>query len=133
MCWACRVRLVDGIEPVESERVWVQLVSVYVAPDEFSALAVQRFLLEADIPSHVRSAQIPWIDGIMYNIKGYWGQVLVAAEDSEHARELVADYLRSLVRLPDQEEVGDEKTPGDETPEGEEDEDPGRGSPGPRG
>jgi hypothetical protein len=134
VCWACRVQLVDRIEPAEDERVWVHLVPVYSAPDEFSALAVQRFLMEADIQGHVRSAQIPWIDGIMKNIKGYWGQVLVAAEDSEHARELVADYLRALERQTDREQTGADPAPKRVTPDDAADDDaPDEGIGTPRG
>lgn len=80
----------------EEERVWIDLRAVYRAPDEFSALAVQRVLADAEIESRVRSVQIPWADGLISNIKGYWGEVLVPAEDVEHARELVSEYLKSI-------------------------------------
>ncbi len=98
VCWSCRVRLVDDFDSEEPgpELVWVDLRSVYRAPNEFSALAVQRVLTEADIPSHVRSGQIPWADGIMSNLTGYWGQVLVAPEDYDQALTLVAEYLQSI-------------------------------------
>jgi hypothetical protein len=107
VCWGCRTRLVDRLapeEPLELEesgeseekRVWVDLRPVYFAPDEFSALAVQRVLAGAGIDSHVRSLQFPWADGLMRNIKGYWGQVLVLPEDFDHAHELVEEYLNSL-------------------------------------
>jgi hypothetical protein len=113
VCWNCRVHLVDKLEPEEGERVWVHLMPVYQAPDEFSALAVQRVLLESEIGGQVRSAQIPGIEGIMKNIKGYWGQVLVAPEDYDRARELVADYLRSLEGQPNLEEYEGGGEPGD--------------------
>jgi hypothetical protein len=101
VCWRCRVRLVARLErgervAEEAERVWVDLRPVYFAPDEFSALAVQRVLEEADIESRVRSVQIPWVDGVMGNIKGYWGQVLVPEEQFDQAREIVAEYLHSI-------------------------------------
>lgn len=109
VCWACRVRLVDAAASKEPQRelVWVEFRSVYRAPDEFSALAVKRVLAAEDIPSHVRSGQIPWADGIMSNLTGYWGQVLVAPEDYEQALALVTEYLESL-------EAKDE--PGDAAP-----------------
>jgi hypothetical protein len=89
---------VDGIEDEEPGRelVWVDYRPVYRAPDEFSALAVQRVLAEQDIASLVRSAQIPWADGIMSTLKGYWGQLLVAPEDYVRARALVEAYLRAI-------------------------------------
>jgi hypothetical protein len=109
VCWPCHARLVDHPSPAteapasddkeegeEEQRVWVDLRPVYRAPDEFSALAVQRVLADAEIESRVRSVQIPWADGLISNIKGYWGEVLVPAEDVEHARELVSEYLKSI-------------------------------------
>jgi len=95
ICWKCRARLVAELDPAQ-EPGWVELRPVYRAPDEFSALAVQRVLAEAEIECLVQSAMVPWTDGIMQNIRGYWGEVLVAVEDLAEAREIVDDYLRSL-------------------------------------
>lgn len=105
VCWPCHTRLVDRPEPGTEvpapddggeERVWIDLRAVYLAPDEFSALAVQRVLADAEIVSRVRSVQLPWADGLVSNIKGYWGEVLVPPEDVEHARELIDEYLKSI-------------------------------------
>jgi hypothetical protein len=109
-CWSCRVQLAHGSldervrdaahgESDGSEtpsRDWVKLVAAYLAPDELSALRIQALLEEAGIEARVESVQIPWIDGVMSNIKGYWGRVLVRPEDAEASRELVADYVASL-------------------------------------
>lgn len=117
VCWRCRVRLVDHLEPEEDDRVWVDLKPVYFAPDEFSALAVQRVLEEAEISSHVQSAQIPWVDGIMANIKGYWGRVLVAEDELDQAREIVTEYLKSIERAREDDETKDcgDRSGGEET------------------
>jgi len=107
VCWPCRVHLVPeartvGVhapesEPAESsEPIWVDYRPVYLAPDEFTALAVQCLLVGSGIESRVRSEQIPWTDGIMRNIIGYWGQVLVPIRDVVRARALVDAYLRGL-------------------------------------
>jgi len=108
VCWSCRVRLHRGPaaarqggerddEADEGPGVpWVRPVAIYLAPDELSALRVAALLEDAEIAARVESAQIPWIDGVMSNIKGYWGKVLVHPDDQEAARELVADYLASL-------------------------------------
>src|SRR5688572_5258995 len=118
VCWTCRVHLVpeertrgSHSHPDESdheleheleagtsagEPEWVDLKPVYEAPDEFSALAVQALLAGSGIEARVRSGQIPWVDGIMRNLLGYWGRVLVEPDDYVRAKELIADYLRSL-------------------------------------
>jgi len=65
-------------------------------------------LAAEDIRSFVRSGQIPWADGLMSNLTGYWGQVLVAPEDYEQAIALVTEYLASLER---KDEPGDVTLP----------------------
>jgi hypothetical protein len=52
------------------------------------------------IESRVRSEQIPWTDGIMRNIIGYWGQVLVPIREVVRARALVDAYLSGLESKP---------------------------------
>ena len=99
-CWRCRVRLVAELpggagEPPSSRRASGP-VPIYEAPDEFSALRVQALLEGAGMIAVVESAQIPWIDGVLANIKGSWGRVLVHPADREAARELVAGYRASL-------------------------------------
>jgi hypothetical protein len=108
VCWPCRVHLVPearigGVkasDPEPGERseppIWVDYRPVYLAPDEFSALAVQCLLVGSGIESRVRSEQIPWTDGIMRNIIGYWGQVLVPIREVVRARALVDAYLKTL-------------------------------------
>jgi hypothetical protein len=36
------------------------------------------------------------VDGVMFNIKGYWGTVKVHPDDRDVAAEIVADYVASL-------------------------------------
>ena len=129
VCWTCRAHLVPEerthghlAHPEEADHEldhdhehevpageveWVDLKSVYNAPDEFSALAVQALLTGSGIEARVRSRQIPWVDGIMRNILGYWGHVLVEPDDYVRAKELIADYLRSLEQQVDAPEVED--------------------------
>jgi hypothetical protein len=108
VCWPCRVHLVPAAKTgnheddsadaseVAPEPEWVDYRPVYLAPDEFTALAVQCLLTGSGIESKVRSEQIPWTDGIMRNIIGYWGQVLVPLAEVVRARALVDAYLRTL-------------------------------------
>jgi hypothetical protein len=96
--------------------VWVDYRPVYLAPDEFTALAVQCLLEGSGIESRVRSEQIPWTDGIMRNIIGYWGQVLVPLAEVVRARALVDAYLKTLERgspkTPESAEDGSEESAG---------------------
>jgi hypothetical protein len=125
VCWPCRVRLVpeaetggaapgsEGEPGERAEPVWVDYRPVYLAPDEFTALAVQCLLTGSGIESRVRSEQIPWTDGIMRNIIGYWGQVLVPLADVVRARALVDAYLQTLEqKTPDQNSDQDPGTAG---------------------
>ena len=106
VCWPCHVRLVAGSideAPPDASAgstsagpTWTHLQAAYLAPDEFSAIRIEGLLQEAGINATIESAQIPWVDGIMSNIKGYWGRVLVHPEDHELAAELVASYLEQI-------------------------------------
>jgi len=101
VCWPCQVPLVAGTlddeEASDSDRpTWTPLKVVYLAPDEFNALRIKTVLEEAGLDARVESAQIPWVDGIMSNIKGYWGRVLVPPDEYEAGKEIVNDYLASL-------------------------------------
>ncbi len=100
ICWPCQARLAegtldDGVE-APAKPAWTALKVVYLAPDEFNALRIKAVLEEADIDASIESAQIPWVDGIMSNIKGYWGRVQVHPEDEETAKEIITDYLSTL-------------------------------------
>jgi hypothetical protein len=69
------------------------LVSVYRAPDELLALSV-RALLEAEgIRAEVRSAQMPWYDGIAKMMRPAWGDVVVLARDRDRSKRLVDEFL----------------------------------------
>jgi hypothetical protein len=49
----------------------------------------------------VRSRQVPWLDGVMSMLVGYWGDVLTVQRDSERAKTVIEGYLAET-------KVGDE-------------------------
>ncbi len=75
---------------------WLDLFSVYDAPDEPSAIHIQSLLVSAGIEARIRSAQVPWLDGVMSNVIGYWGQVLVAKRDVIAARALLEELKAEM-------------------------------------
>ncbi|MGD8395327.1 MAG: DUF2007 domain-containing protein [Candidatus Eiseniibacteriota bacterium] len=125
VCWPCRSHLLEGrAEEPESNGAendgdvgWSKLVPVYRAPDELSALRIHSILEEAGILARIQSGQIPWIDGVMSNIQGYWGRVLVRPEEREAAEELVEAYVDSLRRGTAADEAGREPGGGRTGPE----------------
>jgi len=77
---------------------WVDLFPIYDAPDELSAIHVRAMLLSAGIEARIRSAQVPWLDGVLANVVGYWGQVLVPRVDVITARALLSAFLADVER-----------------------------------
>ena len=70
----------------------LELVPVYRAPNEPMAHLVKSLLEQAGIESIVQSHQIPWMDGVMVNAEGYWGEVLTVKSDSERALDVLRAY-----------------------------------------
>lgn len=70
--------------------------AVYKAPDELSAVTLQKVLEAEGIAAWIRSVQVPWRDGIMKMVEGYWGTVVVYEDEEEAAREAIEDYLKRL-------------------------------------
>jgi hypothetical protein len=70
--------------------------AVYKAPDEISAITLQKVLESEGIRAWIQSIQIPWYDGIMKMVEGYWGKVMVFEDQEDEARRVIEDYLRTL-------------------------------------
>ncbi|MDO8589541.1 MAG: DUF2007 domain-containing protein [Armatimonadota bacterium] len=69
-----------------------ELVPVYRAANEPMAHLIKSLLEQAGIESVVWSRQIPWMDGVMVNAEGYWGEVLTVRSDSERALDVLRAY-----------------------------------------
>lgn len=76
----------------EHESEDIRLTAVYRAPNEDIAQII-RALLEGDgIKVALKSAQIPWYDGVMTAGEGYWGDVFVEEHHAERARQIIEAY-----------------------------------------
>jgi hypothetical protein len=74
----------------------LQSRAVYKAPDELSAVTLREVLESEGIRSWVQSIQVPWYDGIMQMVEGYWGKVMVFEDQETEARSVIDAYLKSL-------------------------------------
>jgi Putative prokaryotic signal transducing protein len=70
--------------------------AVYKAPDEISAITLQKVLESEGIRAWIQSIQVPWYDGIMKMVEGYWGKVMVFEDQEADARRVMEEYFRSL-------------------------------------
>lgn len=70
----------------------IRLVTVYRAPTESIANIVKGILESAGIAVMLKSMQIPWYDGIMRMGEGYWGDILVAEDDADEAKDIIKSY-----------------------------------------
>ncbi|MEO0093230.1 MAG: DUF2007 domain-containing protein [candidate division WOR-3 bacterium] len=63
-------------------------------PDnELLALSIKSLLEKEGIYSIIHSYQIPAYDGIAQMMRPHWGEILVAEEDYEKAKELLDVFL----------------------------------------
>lgn len=69
------------------------LKSIYVAPDEFTAITIKEMLASRDIKAITRRYETSWLDGLPKVMKGGWGDVLVDEKDAEQAGECIREFL----------------------------------------
>ncbi|MBE0433772.1 hypothetical protein IBX73_09970 [candidate division WOR-3 bacterium] len=69
------------------------LKSVYVAPDEFTAITIKEMLASRDIKAITRRYETSWLDGLPKMMKGGWGDVLVDEQDAQQAAECIQEFL----------------------------------------
>ena len=66
-------------------------------PDnELLALSIKSLLENEGIYSIVRSYQIPAYDGIAQMMRPKWGEILVAEDDYDKAKDLLDDFLANI-------------------------------------
>lgn len=94
-CSDCEIGLVDSL-PLESDNqneINSDMMSVYDAPDQMSAMALSSFLNDSGIGAIVKSEQIPMYDGIAMMLFPRWGRVMVLEHQYEKAKMLIDEYL----------------------------------------
>ena len=96
-CLECGVKITLPPEMVDShpDRE-LGTRAVYKAPDELSAITLQKVLESEGIQAWIQSTQIPWYDGIMKMVEGYWGKVIVFEDQEIKARDTIEDFLKTL-------------------------------------
>jgi len=72
------------------------VVCVHRATTEVEAIAVEQVLRASGLRVWVRSRQVPGYATVIASASGVWGDVMVAAEDADRAREVLAGYLAAL-------------------------------------
>jgi len=66
---------------------------LYKPPDELLAVRIKDLLEQQGVVAVLRSYQMPWYDGLAKMMRPEWGEVLVADEDFDRAKELLEDLL----------------------------------------
>ena len=107
-CPDCHVLLVQELPP-KDDVGYIELAELQRVPDEVSGVMMKGILESNDIDVILRSAKIPWYDGIASTWSTYyWGTLLVAKEELEKSRKILDEYLKSLEDA-DEEDLSDEK------------------------
>ena len=122
-CPECRAEYVEGVEkcpdcqvllvqelPPKDDVDYLELVELQRVPDEVSGVMMKGILEGSDIVVVLRSAKIPWYDGIAFTLSTYyWGSLLFPKEELERSRKILDEYLKSLENE-GEEDPSDEKS-----------------------
>ncbi|HAD82292.1 MAG: hypothetical protein A2509_04790 [Candidatus Edwardsbacteria bacterium RIFOXYD12_FULL_50_11] len=94
-CSDCGSDLMAALPPEADNREEVDsdLLAVYDAPDQMSALALSSLLNDNGIRNIIKSEQIPMYDGVARMLFPRWGRVMVMEHQYQKARELIDGYL----------------------------------------
>jgi hypothetical protein len=95
-CLECGVKVTHEHEVDSPPDRELRTKAVYKAPDEISAITLQKVLESEGIRAWIQSIQVPWYDGIMKMVEGYWGKVMVFEDQEPDARRVMEEYFRSL-------------------------------------
>lgn len=75
----------------------LDLKPVFRAPDQTTADIVRGVLTSEGIAAYIDSRQVAWLDGVMTMATGYWGDVVVPAEQESTALEIIKAYQSAPV------------------------------------
>ncbi len=94
-CSDCGSELVDSLPPEADNREEIDsdMLPVYDAPDQMSALVLSTFLNDSGIRAVIKSEQIPMYDGVAMMLFPRWGQVMVLEDQYEKAKILIDEYM----------------------------------------
>ncbi len=108
-CPDCQVSLVQELPP-KDDVDYLELVELQRVPNEVAGVMMKGILEGNGIDVVLRSAKIPWYNGIASTWSTYyWGTLLVPKEELERSRKALDEYLKSLENE-DEEDTSDEKS-----------------------
>jgi hypothetical protein len=95
-CPDCGVKVSPPPPAVAGDDRELRTKVVYLAPDELTAITLQKVLEAEEVEAWVQSIQVPYYDGLIGMMEGYWGRLLVLEDQEAKARRIIEDYLRNL-------------------------------------
>ena len=75
------------------------LKSVYLAPDEFTAITLREMLASRNIKAIARRFETSWLDGLPKMMKGGWGDILVDEKDEKEATEYIEEFIEKSTEI----------------------------------
>jgi hypothetical protein len=95
-CPACRVSLVRSL-PVDANQMSLfEMTEIYKIPDEITAMALSSFLADAGVEASVQPMEASFYGGTLNTLLGYWGKLLVPAEQAAKAKKQLEIFLKEF-------------------------------------
>lgn len=87
------------------------LKSVYVAPDEFTAITIKEMLAGNNIKAITRRFETSWLDGLPKVMKGGWGDIVVDEKDAQPAGKYIKEFLEEHQEIQPDSEANNNDNP----------------------
>ena len=95
-CPDCRVSLVGSLPPHPDQIALFEMTEIYKIPDEITGMALRSFLADAGVEASIQPMEASFYGGTLNTLLGYWGKLLVPAEQATKARKQLEIFLREF-------------------------------------
>ena len=95
-CPDCRVPLVRSLPPDPNQIALFEMTEIYKIPDEITGMALSSFLADAGVEASIQPMEASFYGGALNTILGYWGKLLVPAEQETKARQQLEIFLKEF-------------------------------------
>jgi len=95
-CSDCQTPLVRNLPPDPNQIELFELVEIYKIPDEITAMALSSFLADAGLDASIQPMEASFYGGTLNTLLGYWGKLLVPAEQEPKARKQLEIFLKEF-------------------------------------
>ena len=96
VCPQCRVPLVRSLPTDPNQMALFEMTEIYKIPDEITGMALSSFLADAGVEASIQPMEASFYGGALNTLLGYWGKLLVPAEQAAKAKKQLEIFLKEF-------------------------------------